>query len=96
MTEDKELVEKVARAIYEGRNGRGCKPWSICPKAHKEPYLKAASAVIRLVLDRAAEVADSHASLDDASYDAASEHIATAIRALGASPLPSPPREVKE
>lgn len=32
-------VEDVARAIYEGRNGAGCKAWSRLPKAHREPYI---------------------------------------------------------
>lgn len=44
------LVETVARAIYEGRNGPGCKPWSIVTKAHKEPYLSDARAAIRATL----------------------------------------------
>lgn len=41
-----ELVERVARAIYEKRNGHGCTPWSIRNKAHKEPYMLDASAAI--------------------------------------------------
>lgn len=32
-------VEEVARAIYEGRNGSGCKAWARLPKAHKQPYV---------------------------------------------------------
>lgn len=32
-------VEEVARAIYEGRNGHGCKAWSRLPKAHRDPYI---------------------------------------------------------
>lgn len=41
-----EMVERAAKAIYEKRNGTGCKPWSIQPKSHKEPYLTDAKAVI--------------------------------------------------
>ena len=37
-------VEEIARAIYERRNGHGCKPWSLLTKAHKEPYLGDAEA----------------------------------------------------
>lgn len=33
------MVEKVARAIYMGRNGHGCKPWGSQTDAHKAPYL---------------------------------------------------------
>lgn len=36
--------EAIARAIYERRNGHGCKPWSLLTKAHKEPYLGDAEA----------------------------------------------------
>lgn len=38
MSEVPEMVERVARAIYEGRNGKGCKPWSLLTNAHKDPY----------------------------------------------------------
>lgn len=40
--------EAIARAIYERRNGYGCKPWSLLTKAHKEPYLGDAEAVLAL------------------------------------------------
>ena len=40
-------VEEVARAIYEGRNGHGCKAWSRLSKAHQEPYLSDARAAIK-------------------------------------------------
>jgi hypothetical protein len=41
-----EMVESVARAIYEQRNGYGCKPWGIQTKTHKAPYLSDAEAAI--------------------------------------------------
>ncbi|WP_454627007.1 hypothetical protein [Bradyrhizobium cenepequi] len=41
-----EIIERVARSIYEKRNGAGCKPWSIQTKAHKGPYLDDARAAI--------------------------------------------------
>ncbi len=34
-----DMIETVAKAIYEGRNGAGCKPWSRLPSGHKAPYL---------------------------------------------------------
>ena len=40
------LIQAVAKAIYEKRNGTGCKPWSIQTKAHKEPYLEDARAAV--------------------------------------------------
>lgn len=40
------MVERVARAIYEKRNGAGCKPWSIQTNAHRAPYLDDAKAAI--------------------------------------------------
>lgn len=44
MTES--MVEQVARAIYEGRNGRGCVPWGRLPHAHRAPYLADARVAI--------------------------------------------------
>jgi hypothetical protein len=42
-----ELVSETAgRAIYEARNGKGCKPWSLLPLSHREPYLADAKAAI--------------------------------------------------
>ena len=45
-----ETRDAVARAIYEGRNGKGCTPWSRLPASHKEPYLKDADAATRAML----------------------------------------------
>lgn len=41
-----EMIERVAKHIYDGRNGRGCKPWGHLPRAHQEPYLVDARAAI--------------------------------------------------
>ena len=38
MTQDDELVERLASAIYEARNGHGCRAWNSLPNSHKEPY----------------------------------------------------------
>lgn len=40
------MIERVAQAIYEDRNGRGCIPWNKRPAAHKAPYLSDARAAI--------------------------------------------------
>lgn len=45
-----QAIEAGARAIYEGRNGKGCKPWSLQTKAHKEPYLHDAQACLTAAL----------------------------------------------
>lgn len=45
------MVERVARAIYEKRNGHGCKPWSRQPATHREPYMLDARAALSAVLD---------------------------------------------
>lgn len=42
-----DMVEKVARAIYEKRNGRGCRPWPLQANWHKEPYLQDAETALR-------------------------------------------------
>lgn len=47
----KELTNTVAKAIYEKRNGRGCKPWSFQTMSHKQPYLDDAEAAISIILD---------------------------------------------
>lgn len=42
-----EMVERVARAIYEQRNGFGAKPWGRQPASHREPYLHDAKAALK-------------------------------------------------
>lgn len=51
-----ELIEKVARAIYEKRNGPGCYAWGLRPKAHKEPYLSDARAALSVVSEAMRQV----------------------------------------
>ena len=46
MGEVPEMVERVAKAIYEGRNGPGCEPWARRRAPYKEPYRKDALAAI--------------------------------------------------
>ena len=41
-----EMQERLAKAIYEGRNGRGCAPWGRLPGSHKAPYLADALAAM--------------------------------------------------
>jgi len=45
-TKSETVSETVAKAVYESRNGRGCKPWGVLPSSHKEPYLTDAKAAI--------------------------------------------------
>lgn len=40
------MVERVAKAIYEKRNGAGCTPWARQKKVHQAPYLSDAVAAI--------------------------------------------------
>lgn len=46
---EQELVEVMARAIYEKRNGHGCTPWSIRNRAHKDPYICDATAALSAI-----------------------------------------------
>ncbi len=46
MAEHEKLVERVAKAIYQDRNGTLCKPWNAQPKAHRDPYRSDARAAI--------------------------------------------------
>lgn len=41
-----EMIERVAKAIYESRNGAGCRAWGTLPGAHKAPYLDDARAAL--------------------------------------------------
>jgi hypothetical protein len=40
------MIERVARNIYECRNGFGCKPWVHQPLSHRDAYLKDARVAI--------------------------------------------------
>ncbi len=51
MTPHPKALEAMARRIYEDRNGHGCKPWSLLPNAHKEPYQKDAIAAHKALFD---------------------------------------------
>lgn len=52
------IIEKAAKAIYEKRNGAGCKPWARLPKAHKEPYLLDARAALEAIREPTLEMLD--------------------------------------
>jgi hypothetical protein len=41
--------ERIAKAIYEGRNGAGCKPWAKLTVAHKAPYMADAEAALSVM-----------------------------------------------
>lgn len=62
------MIERVARAIYESRNGNGCRPWSIQPKAHKSPYLDDARAAM-------GAIRDIFAAAGNSSFDIAADGI---------------------
>ena len=51
-----ELVERMARAIYEHRNGYGCTPWNIRSRSHRDPYLADAAASLRAIEEAGAVV----------------------------------------
>lgn len=44
-----ELQDRIARAIYESRNGAGCVPWSCRDGQHKAPYLDDAAAALKVI-----------------------------------------------
>ncbi len=49
-----ELIEAMARAIYQSRNGHGCVSWSFIDRNHKRPYIgdaEAAAAAIPGLVD---------------------------------------------
>ena len=51
MTDTK--LDQIARAIYERRNGHGCKPWSKLTKSHQVPYLDDARAAVEAMREPA-------------------------------------------
>lgn len=49
-------LEQIARAIYERRNGHGCKPWSRLPREHQVPYLGDARAAVEAIREPSSEM----------------------------------------
>lgn len=45
------MVEKIAKAIYEDRNGRGCTPWSKIGGGHQGPYMRDARIALATLRD---------------------------------------------
>ena len=39
-----EIIDAMARSIYQSRNGHGCVSWSLIDRAHKRPYIGDAEA----------------------------------------------------
>lgn len=50
------MIEKVAKAIYETRNGKGCTPWAKRGMVHKAPYFADARAAIEAMREPEAEM----------------------------------------
>ncbi|MFG1340404.1 hypothetical protein [Xanthobacter autotrophicus] len=46
-----EMQERIARAIYEDRNGHGCVMWSRRGRADRAPYLSDALAAMKAMLE---------------------------------------------
>ncbi|MFG1331227.1 hypothetical protein V5F41_08220 [Xanthobacter autotrophicus] len=66
-----EMQERIARAIYEGRNGAGCVPWSRRDRAHKAPYLSDAIAVMKAMREPTPTMS---LAADDAVVEQYAEH----------------------
>lgn len=43
---DPKLIEAMARAVYEARNGYGCKAWARLPELYHAPYKHDATAAL--------------------------------------------------
>lgn len=50
------MLERVARAIYEDRNGARCIPWSRQGAVYRAPYLSDARAALRAMRDPSDEM----------------------------------------
>ena len=75
-----DMIERCAKAIYEKRNGAGCKSWSLQPAAHREPYLKDAWAVIATMTKPTPAIKQAAADVVG-NYDIAHEAIVRAMNA---------------
>jgi hypothetical protein len=56
MDRSESMVSRVAKRIYEKRNGAGCKPWGRLPPAHRDPYLGDAMAAIEAMREPTEEM----------------------------------------
>lgn len=45
------MREKIAKSIYERRNGHGAKPWGHQPQSHRDAYLSDADAVLDALME---------------------------------------------
>lgn len=45
------MVKKIAKAIYEDRNGRGCTPWGKIGGGHQGPYMRDARIALATLRD---------------------------------------------
>lgn len=85
------MIERVARAIYEDRNGRGCAPWGRLTKAHQEPYLSDARAGIEAMREPSAKMLDEGfralISGDDDALDTSTSDAIKCWRAMIAAAL---------
>lgn len=52
------MIERVAQAIYEDRNGRRCIPWNKLLAAHKAPYLSDVRAAIEAMREPSPKMLD--------------------------------------
>lgn len=97
-----DMVNTVAKAIYEKRNGPGALAWAHVVKSHKAPYLSDARAAIEAMMDLDGKMwvagrdefvkqADRFNAADrhemaSAIADRAPEHIAKAMLSKALSP----------
>ena len=66
------LIQAMARAIYEDRNGAGCRKFGLIGIAHQKPYLADASAALTAI--EAQGLAIVPVEPDDAFWDRVDAH----------------------
>lgn len=74
------MQERIARNIYERRNGKGCTPWSRLPNAHRDPYLIDADAALDALMIPTSGM-KAAAARKVGNYDLAHDGLVLAIRA---------------
>lgn len=74
MTEN--MMERIGKAIYEGRNGNGCTAWGRLPQSHKAPYLSDARAAIEAMREPTPEMLAATLPITGQHRDPAAERLA--------------------
>lgn len=66
---ENEMVERAAKAIYERRNGSGCRAWASLPDAHRGPYRTDARAAMEAIREPSGPMVTSGSNAEIATWN---------------------------